>query len=167
MLNSSLLSYTDSDLRVPQRKKRVELFHFVDRGSVYDAPIDVLWEFITKDREFHPKAHQDSLRKMKWKDLNEITGEGSCEVVRGGRWAKMRFRITTIPPLVRIIEEFGGRYDGQKMVFLYTPKGKRTVVDVFVQTRKEVAEETRRVLAQAFEEDVPALRDFTRSRKAA
>jgi hypothetical protein len=118
------------------------------------------------DDEFHPKAHHDSLRKMKWKDLNKITGEGSCEVVRGGKWRKMRFRITTIPPLVRIVEEFGGRYNGQKMVFLYTPKGKRTAVDVFVQTRKEVADETRRTLAQSHKEDVPMLREFLRNRES-
>ncbi len=127
--------------------------------------MDVLWDFIRNDREFHPKAHQKSLRGMKWKALNEITGEGTCEVMRAGKWTKMRFRITTISPFVRIVEEFGGRYDGQKMVFLYTAKGKQTATDVFVLTPKEVAEETRRTLAQAFEEDEPSLREFLRSRE--
>jgi hypothetical protein len=148
---------------MPRKRRESELVCFEDRGSVYDAPIDVLWDFILTDKEFHPKAHHKGLRNMKWKDLNEITGEGSCEVVREGKWTSMRFRVTTIPPFVRISEEFGGPYDGQKMVFLYTPKGNRTAADVFVQTRKEVADETRRTLAQAFEEDVPALHDFVRS----
>jgi hypothetical protein len=100
---------------------------------------------------------------MKWKALSEITGEGTCEVVRGGRWTKMRFRLTSIPPFVRVVEEFAGRYAGLKMVFLYTPKGKRTAIDVFVLAPRGVAEETRRTLAQAHEEDVPMLRAYSRS----
>ncbi len=148
-----------------QKKKETEFVYFEDRGTVLDAPLDVVWDFILKDNKFHPKAHHNTLRKMRWKDLNEITGQGTCEVVRGGRWTKMRFRMTTIRPFVRISEEFGGRYDAQKMVFLYTPKGKRTAVDVFVQTHKEVAEEIRQTLAQAHEEDLPMLHEFLRNRK--
>jgi hypothetical protein len=149
-----------------KRRKRADLVYFEDRGSVYDAPIDVLWDYILKDNEYHSKAHHTSLRNLKRKDLSEITWEGSCEVLRGGKWSKMRFRMTTIPPFVRISEEFGGRYDGQKMVFLYTPKGRRrTAIDVFVLTRKDVAEEIRRTLAQAHEEDVPMVRAFSQSRR--
>jgi hypothetical protein len=75
----------------------------------------------------------------------------------------MKFRITTIPPFVRIQEDLAGRYAGQKKVFLYSPKGGKTVVDVYVLTPEGVAEETRRTLANAYEEDVPALREFVRA----
>jgi hypothetical protein len=142
-----------------------EMIYFEDRGSVLDAPIDVVWDFILKDNVYHPRAHT-GLRNMKWKDVNEITGEGTCEVMRGGKWRKMKFRITTIPPYVRIVEEFGGRYAGQKFVLLYTPKGRnKTAVDVFVYTRKRVAEEMRETLANAHEEDVPMLREFARKQR--
>ena len=152
---------------MPEKRKEAKLVYFEDKGTVLDAPIDVVWDFMLKDNVYHSKAHHNSLRKMKWKDINEITGEGTCEVVRGGRWTKMRFRMTTIPPFVRISEEFAGRYAGQKMAFLYSPKGRnRTAVNVFVLAPKDVAEETRRDLAQAHEEDVPMLREFLRSRKA-
>jgi len=151
---------------MPQKRKEAELVYFEDRGSVIDAPIGVLWEYMLTDNKFHSKAHHNSLRNFKWKDVSEITGEGSCEVVRDGKWTKERFRLTTIRPFVRIHENFAGRYAGQKMVFLYTPKGKRTAVDVFVLTPKHVAEETRRTLANAHEEDVPMIREFLRSRKA-
>jgi hypothetical protein len=141
-----------------------EMIYFQDRGTVLDAPIDVVWDFMLKDEEFHPKAHGNTLRNMKWKDLNEITGEGTCEVLRGGKWRKMKFRMTTIRPYVRISEEFGGRYAGQKMVFLYTPKGRnKTAIDVFVYTQKRVAKETRETLANAHEEDLPMLREFARN----
>ncbi len=148
--------------KVPRKTTEHELVCFEDRGSVLDAPRDVLWEFMTTRNEFHSKAHRSGLRKFRWKLLNEITGEGTCEVVRGGKWTRMRFRMTSIRPFVRIVEEFGSHE--QKMVFVYTPKGERTAVDVFVQTRKDHADETRRTLAQAHEEDVPALREFMRAR---
>jgi hypothetical protein len=148
-----------------KRREKADLVYFEDRGSVFDAPIDVVWDYILKDNDYHSKAHRTSLRNMKWRRLSEITGVGSCEVMRGGRWSKMKFRSTSIPPFVRISEEFAGRYAGQKMVSLYTPKGKRTAIDVFVLTPRSVAEETRRTLSQTFEEDAPMVRAFLRSRK--
>ena len=138
------------------------MIYFEDRGSMLDAPIEVVWDFILVDNEFHNKAHHASLRNMKWKDVSEITGAGTCEVMRGGRWSKMKFRVTSIRPFARIVEEFEGPYAGQKMVFLYTPKGKRTGIDVFVITPKAVAKETRDILANAHEEDIPMLRAFAR-----
>lgn len=149
--------------RLSEKNGGNEMIYFEDRGTVLDAPIDVVWDFILKDNVYHPKAHQTGLRNMKWKDLNEITGEGTCVVMRGVKWRKMKFRITTIPPFARIVEEFGGRYDGQKFVLLYTPKGrKKTAVDVFVYTRKKLAKEMRETFAKAHEEDVPMLREFVR-----
>jgi hypothetical protein len=148
-----------------KKKKGEKMVYFEDRGSILDAPIDVVWDFMLTDNEFHNKAHHVSLRNMKWKDTSEITGAGTCEVMRGGRWSKMKFRVTSIRPFVRISEEFGGPYDGQKLVFLYTPKGKRTGIDVFVITPKTFAKETRDTLANAHEEDIPALRAFARQQK--
>lgn len=148
-----------------RNRKDSDFVYFEDRGTVLDAPIDAVWDFWLTDNEFHTKAHKKTLRNMKWKELNDITGEGNCEVIRGGKWTKMRFRMTVVPPLVRVQEEIGGRRDGQKMVWVYAPKGKRTVVDVFVHTRKEVAGEIRQTLIEAHEEDVPALREFMRARR--
>ena len=147
---------------MPSGKRSKELVYFEDRGGVYDAPIDVVWDYIVSHNEYHAKAHHATLRNMKWKDINEITGEGTCEVMRGGRFTKMRFRLTTVPPFVRIVEEFEGRYAGQKMVLLYTPKGKKTGIDVFVLTPKEVAAEMRETLANSHNEDVPMIRAFAR-----
>jgi len=139
--------------------------YFEDKGSVLDAPIDVVWDFIMNDNEFHPQAHRGSLRNMKWKEVNEITGEVTCEVVRGGRWMKMKARITTIPPLARITEELEDSHAGLKMVFLYTPKGNKTGIDVYVSAPRAVADELRETLAKAHQEDVPMLRAFVRKRR--
>lgn len=144
--------------------KPADFVYFEDKGTVYDAPIDIVWDFILNDNEFHPRAHSGSLRNMKWREVNEITSEATCEVMRGGRWTKMRARITTIPPLARINEEFEGAYAGLKAVFLYTPQGNRTVVDVCVHAPRAVADEMKKTLANAFLEDVPMLRAFVKSR---
>jgi len=130
-----------------------------------DVPIDVVWDFMVTENKFHKKAHHTSLRNMKWKNINDITGAGTCEVMRGGRWSKMKFRVTSIRPFVRIVEEFEGHYAGQKMVFLYTPKGKRTGIDVFVIGPKALVREIHDTLANAHEEDVPALRAFARQQE--
>ena len=138
---------------------------FTDRGSVFDASIDVVWDYILHDEEFHPQAHRGSLRKFKFKKLSDITDLASCEVFRGGRWTKMTARSTTIPPLARIHEELKGPYAGTKMIFLYTPKGKRTGIDVFGLVPKELENENRRTLAKTFQEDAPMVRAFARKRR--
>lgn len=149
------------------RKKEPDLVYFEDRGTVYDAPIDALWEFMVDDGVFHPKAHRSTLRKMKWKQLNDITGGGTCEVLRGGKWDKMDFRMTTVAPLVRVQEDFAGSHAGQKVVYLYTPRGKRTTVDVFGWAPRAVAEDFQTSLVNAYEEDLPWLKAFMRARKKA
>jgi len=70
-----------SALKKPQRRRKVEdLVYFEDRGSVYDAPIDVLWDYMLKDNDYHSKAHHNTLRNMKWKNPSKLTG-----------WALARF----------------------------------------------------------------------------
>ncbi len=150
---------------MPHKRKGKKFVYFEDRGTVLDATLDEVWDFMLTDREFHPRAHRNSLRRMRWRDVSGITGEGACEVRRGGRWTKMRFRVTTIRPFIRVSEEFGGRYDGQKMVFLYSPRGRKTVVDVFVLAPEGLEEEIRQTLVEAHEEDLPMLREFLSSRK--
>jgi hypothetical protein len=137
---------------------------FTDRGGVLDAPIDDVWDYILHDEEFHPQAHRGSLRKLKLKKLSEVSDLVSCEVFRG-RWTKMTSRLTTIPPLARIHEELKGPYAGTKMIFLYTPKGKRTGIDVFGLVPKDLEKENRRTLAKAHQEDAPMVRAFAKKRR--
>jgi hypothetical protein len=152
---------------VPGMKSRV---HFEDTGTVYDAPLEALWDFILHDEVFHPEAHKDTLRNFKWKDVSEITGVASCEVQVSGHWIKKKSRITTIPPIARIQEELTGRYAGSKIVYLYTPRGKKTGVDVYAElasdtsSPEELENEWRKTLSGAYNEDVPWLRKFIRKR---
>lgn len=147
------------------------LVYFEDRGSVYDAPLDVVWDFMLRDETFHPQAHATSLRNIESKPLSEVTDLISCEVRKGGKWRRLVTRLTTIRPAVRIAEELEGPYAGSKMVFVYTPRGSRTVVDVLCYMRsleltpKQIKVDTRRTLTNAFREDAPWFSKYARSRK--
>ena len=150
-----------------------DMTYFEDRGSVYDAPIEVLWDFMEKDEEFHPKAHTAGLRNFEAKDISEVTRLVRCEVRGGiGQWRKMVARITSIRPAVRINEELEGPYAGSKTVYLYSPRGRKTAVDVlfYMRSSELTPEEIRRdrltTHARSYTEDVPYLRRFVRKHSA-
>lgn len=142
------------------------MIYFADRGTVLDAPIEVVWDFIEKDEEFHPKAHRATLRNFESRDLSEVTRLIHCETRRGGRWRKQVTRQTSIRPALRVNERLEGPYAGSKMVWLYTPRGAKTVVDVLCYMRpseltpEEVEHEWLSILAKSRAEDVPWLRRF-------
>ena len=138
-----------------------------DRGAVYDAPLEVVWDFMG-DETFHPKAHTAGVRNFEEKALSEVTTLLSYESRNRGRWEKMVCRMTTIHPAVRIQEDLDGPYAGSKTVFLYTPQGDRTVVDVFgyVQsselTPAEIKRDRKKTWANAYSEDLPYFRRFAK-----
>lgn len=145
---------------VPQTVTYVE-----DRGAVYDAPLEVVWDFMN-DETFHPNAHTAEVRNFEEKPLSEVTSLLSYQRRNGDRWEKMVCRMTTIRPAVRIQEDLDGPYAGSKTVFLYMSKGERTVVDVFgyVQssemTPAEIKRDRKKTWANAYSEDLPYFRRF-------
>jgi hypothetical protein len=138
-----------------------------DRGAVYEAPVEVVWDFM-EDEEFHPRAHTADVRNFEAKALSEVTTLLSYERRKGDRWDKLVCRMTVIRPAVRIQEDLDGPYAGSKTVFLYTPVGERTVVDVFgyVQSSELTAVEIKRdrktTWAKAYSEDLPYFRRFAK-----
>lgn len=151
-----------------------DVTYFEDRGTLYDAPLELLWDFMENDEEFHPKAHETSLRNFEARDISDVTSLVRCEVRDGsGQWRKMVVRITSIRPAVRVNEELEGRYAGSKVVYLYSPRGRKTAVDVlfYMRSSELTPEEIRRdrltTHANAFAEDVPFLRRFVRKHTSA
>ena len=152
-----------------QRKAHSPRVTYVeDRGSVYDAPLEVVWDFMEKDETFHPRAHTADVRNFEEKALSEVTTLLSYERRKGGRWEKMVCRMTAMRPAVRIQEDLDGPYAGSKTVFLYTPQGERTVVDVFgyVQSSElspaEIQRDRKETWANAYSEDLPYFRRFAK-----
>lgn len=148
--------------------------YFEDRGAVYDAPIETVWDFMQKDEEFHPKAHSATLRNMEQKQLSEVTLLLRYETLDGDRrrWRKYVSRLTEIRPSVRILEQLEGPNAGTKTVHLYIPRGKRTVVDVLCymcspeRSPAETKREMLRKFSQAYKEDLPYFRRFARKQAA-
>jgi hypothetical protein len=139
-----------------------------DRGAVYDAPPEVVWDFMEKDETFHPKAHTADVRNFEEKALSEVTILLSYERRSGGQWKKMVCRMTSMRPAVRIQEDLDGPDAGSKTVFLYKPQGERTVVDVFgyvqssVHTPAEIRRDRKKTWAKAYAEDLPYFRRFAK-----
>jgi hypothetical protein len=152
--------------KTPRDRPSPSMTYFEDRGTVLDAPLEVVWDFMEKDEEFHPKAHAGTLRNYEAKDLSEVTSLRTCEVRWGGHWRKMVSRFTSIRPAVRINEWLEGPYAGSKFVLLYSPQGRRTAVDILCYMHsselspKEIRRETMRTFAKSHVEDLPYLRRF-------
>lgn len=151
-----------------QRTARRPIVAFVeDRGAVYDAPLEVVWDFMN-DEVFHPKAHTGDVRNFTDKSLSEVSTLISYEKREGNRWVKKVCRMTTIRPAVRIQEDLAGPYAGSTTVFLYTSRGSRTVVDVFGygptsgMTPAEFRRGRKKMWANAYSEDLPYFRRFAK-----
>lgn len=145
-----------------------ELTYVEDRGAVYNAPLEVVWDFMEKDETFHPKAHTSDVRNFNAKELSDNTILLSYQEKRDGRWQKRVCRMTTIRPAVRVQEDLVGPYAGSMTIFLYTPRGKQTLVDVFSYSRSseltpaQIKRHRKKVWSKAYAEDLPYFRRFAR-----
>ncbi len=146
------------------------MVYFEDRGSVYPAPIETVWDFMQKDEEFHPRAHHATLRNMEAKKLSPVTWLLRYETrdERRRRWNRYVSRLTEIRPSARILEQLEGPDAGTTTVHLYTPRGNRTAVNVLCYLRspgRSLAVARRAMLrryANAYAEDLPYFRQFVR-----
>ena len=101
---------------------------FREEGTLFDVPIDVLWEFMNWDG--HGAAHEKSGRNFTVLEEAPNRVTVSHESMRGGSWRKITSRVVDFPPLGRLVEEIEGPYKGTQMVFLYTPVGRKTRLDI-------------------------------------
>lgn len=133
-----------------------------DEGSYFDAPIDVVWKYIFGGLD-HDSAHKTT-RNPKFEKVSDITIIYGSERYLRGQWAPDRMRISMFPPVSVVTEWLEGVLAGSKLVYLYTPEGKRTRIDVFGEfTSKtlppgEVEAAAREFLEAEFDADAPKLR---------
>jgi hypothetical protein len=147
------------------------LVYFEDRGAVYNAPLDVVWDFWLKDETYHSKAHSAKVRNFRMKKLSKMTTRISYEAFEAGHWEQRACRMTVIPPAVRVQEDLRGPFAGSIKVYRYTPRGSKTAVDVlcWMKSREltpgQLEAETRKSFANAYREDLPWFRKYVESRK--
>jgi hypothetical protein len=141
---------------------------FREEGTMYDVPIDVLWEFLNWDG--HGAAHENSGRNFSAIEEAPHRFLVTFEAMRGGEWRKIKSRVIDFPPLGRVVEELDGLYKGTQIVALYTPVGPKTRLDIYARFfSDELDPETlERHMVGSIEnagvEDLPYLEQFVRSR---
>ena len=133
-----------------------------DEGSVFDAPIDFVWKYIFGG-ESHDSAHKTT-RNPKFEKVSDITIIYASERLLRGKWAPDRMRISMFPPISVVTEWLEGVLAGSKLVYVYTPQGNKTRIDVYGEfTSKtlppgEVEAAAREFLATEYDADAPAIR---------
>ena len=133
-----------------------------DEGSEFEAPIDFVWRYIFGG-EAHDSAHKTT-RNPKFKQVSDITIEyGSVRYLRG-KWAPDRLRITMVEPISVTTEWLEGVLAGSKFVYVYSPRGAKTRIDVYGEfTSKtlppdEVEAAAREFLETEFSADAPVIK---------
>jgi hypothetical protein len=138
------------------------MVYVADEGSEFDAPIEVVWKYILGG-ENHDTQHKTT-RNPKFEGVSDITMIYSAERNFRGKWAPDRMRISTFAPVSVVIEWLDGVLAGSKLVYVYSPRGTKTGIDVYGEfTSKtlapaEVEAAAREWLESEFRDDAPALR---------
>ena len=138
------------------------MVYLKDEGSVFDAPIDFVWKYIFGG-EAHDTAHKTT-RMPKFGKVSEITFTYGSERLLRGKWAPDLLRISMFPPVSVVTEWIEGALAGSKLVYVYSPQGEKTRIDVYGEfTSKtlppeEVETAAREFLASEFAADAPAVR---------
>lgn len=145
------------------------MVYLKDEGSEFDAPIDFVWKYIFGGSA-HDGAHTTT-RNPKFKKVSDITIEYGSERLLRGKWAPDRMRITMVEPISVTTEWLEGVLAGSKMVYLYSPHGERTRVDVYGEFTsptlppEEVEAAAREFLEAEFAADAPMIRaEYRKSR---
>jgi hypothetical protein len=132
-----------------------------DEGSVFDAPIEVVWEYMTG--ETHDAAHTTT-RNPTFEKVSDLTIIYGSERYLRGKWAPDKLRISMFPPVAVVTEWLEGVLAGSKFVYLYSPHRHRTRIDVYGEFNSktlppdEVEAAAREFLDTEYAADAPAVR---------
>lgn len=144
------------------------MVHLKDEGSVFDAPIEVVWKYLQSEQD-HGPSHKGR-RNFSRKELGPGAVELSWEQEIDGKWVKSANRLTFLPPVGFSVEPLEGPLAGSKFINYYTPRGNKTEVTVVGEYTSKVipaAQLEQAVLTnneKVFKEDTEGLRAFTAKR---
>lgn len=139
------------------------MVYLKDEGGIFDAPIDFVWKYIYGGAE-HDSAHKTT-RNPTFAKVSEITFLYGSERFLRGKWAPDKFRISMFPPVSVVTEWVEGVLAGSTFVYLYSPQGDKTRIDVYGEfTSKtippaEVEAAAREFLETEFAADAPVVRE--------
>ncbi|MFZ0829784.1 MAG: hypothetical protein WCB18_03570 [Thermoplasmata archaeon] len=141
-----------------------------DWGSKFDAPVEVVWQFVMSDDD-HGDSHKGR-RNVERKSINENTVMLSWEQNMDGNWVKLSNRLTFHPPIGFFVEPMEGPMAGSKFFNYYVPKGHETEVVVVGDWHSKMIPEAqleKAVMANlehVFQEDTAGIKGFKEKRVA-
>jgi hypothetical protein len=147
------------------------MVYLKDEGSEFDAPIDFVWKYIFGGGD-HDSVHKTT-RNSKFGKYSDITILYGSERLLRGKWAPDQLRISMFPPVSVVTEWIEGVLAGSKLVYVYSPQGDKTRIDVYGEFTSttlpahEVEAAAREFLETEFAADAPAIHDaYLKSKKA-
>jgi len=96
----------------------------LDEGSVFDAPIDKIWNYLRSDEHKHPSM------KILDREMVGNTVIITSERNMMGKTVRVRINNTLYPPFGIVQEHLEGPTASSKAFLYYTPKGDRTGVTI-------------------------------------
>jgi hypothetical protein len=144
------------------------MVYIKDEGGTFDAPLDTVWKYIFGGGE-HDKVHTTT-RKGKFKSVSDCTFLYIAERNHKGKWIPEVMRISFFPPVAMVQEWVKGPYAGSKWVYLYSPQGKKTGIDVYGEFKSKTLSDAKlrtvvaKFLASEFKDDAPAVRKMARGK---
>jgi hypothetical protein len=140
------------------------LVHIEDKGSVFDAPVEVVWKYLQSDQA-HVAAHKGR-RNLSRKELGPNVVELAWEYEADGKWIRSANRLTMLAPLGFSVEPLEGPLAGSKFYIYYTPRGPKTEVTVVGEYTSKVVpaaqleQAVRANNEKLFHEDTEGIRAF-------
>lgn len=98
-----------------------------DEGSVYNAPLEDVWRFLSSEAA-HAEAHHH--RNAQDTSLSGNSGESSWEQDFEGKPERFAMRWTAFPPFGIAYEVVEGPFAGSKFFAYYRPRGPKTRVTI-------------------------------------
>jgi hypothetical protein len=132
-----------------------------DDSSVFDAPLNAVWEFLGRPDE-HTVAHRH--RDVKRVRLSESSGQYSWEQEFDGRPERFTMRWHSYHPVGIAYDVLEGPFTGSRFFLYYVPQGQRTGVSVvgeFVSptlSEPDLVAAVDRFFSLEFEQDHAAIR---------
>jgi len=100
------------------------MVYLIDEGSVFDAPIEKIWQYLRSEDHKHP-----SFRNV-GRDVSGNVVTITSERTFMGKSVKVKIRNTLYPPFGYVSEHLEGPTAGSRSFLYYTPKGDKTGVTV-------------------------------------
>ena len=100
------------------------MVYLIDEGSVFDAPIEKIWRYLSSEAHNHPSFR--SVHREASGNTVTITSERTFM----GKTVTVKIKHTLYPPVGYVSEHLEGPMAGSRSFLYYIPKGDKTAVTI-------------------------------------